>query len=64
MLSNSPARWLVWPTPADAKLYFPELAFTSAASSFTVVAGTDGCTIRTLHEAAGMVIGAKSLIGS
>src|SRR6267143_5004908 len=44
------------PTPAMAKLlYFP--ARTSATSSCTVLAGTDGCTTSTSGDVAPMMIG-------
>src|SRR6266508_2430144 len=51
------------PAPAMAKLlYFP--ARTSATSSCTVLAGTDGCTTSTSGDVAPMMIGSKSLTGS
>src|SRR6266581_7419861 len=63
-LNNSPLRWGVDPVAGWAKLYLPGLAFTSAISSRTVLAGTSGLTISTLGEVATNVTGAKSLIGS
>src|SRR6516162_933746 len=51
------------PAPAMAKLlYFP--ARTSATSSCTVLAGTDGCTTSTSGDVAPMMIGSKSFTGS
>src|SRR5262245_8801405 len=63
-LNSSPERCGVVPSPAEAKLYLPGLAFISAMSSLTVFAGTEGCTVGTLGETAAGVTGAKSLKGS
>ena len=50
--------------PGAAKLYLPGFALMRADSSLTVLAGTSGCTVRTLGDTAILLIGAKSLIGS
>src|SRR5882672_4151936 len=52
------------PTPGDAKLYLPGLPLTSATSSFTDCAGTDGCTVSTTGWLAPSVTASKSRIGS
>ena len=53
-----------WPSLIVATLYFPGSARTSAISSCTLVAGTEGCTSRTDGEAEAIPIGAKLLMGS
>src|SRR5215470_1732337 len=60
----SPARCGGAPVPPEAKVYLPGLALTSAISSLTLLAGTDGLTVSTVVEDAASVTGAKSLIGS
>src|SRR6266511_3003056 len=57
----SPARCDCVPAPADAKLYLPGLARTSATTSLTVCAGTDGLTTNTVVEVVASVTGSKSL---
>ena len=47
-LNISPARWLVLPTPGEAKVSSPGCALASAISSLTFLAGVEGWTTSTL----------------
>ena len=59
-LNSSPtSRGCVF-APDDAKLYLPGLARTSATSSFTSLAGTEGCTVSACGPDATSVTGVKS----
>src|SRR5258706_5938638 len=62
--SITPARWLVVPEPLEPKLSPSLRFFDTATSSFTVRAGTDGCTHSTIGEEATCTIGARSLRAS
>src|SRR6185436_8551902 len=48
-LNNSPDRCGFVPMPAEPNVRLPGFALASAISSTTVLAGTDGCSIRMLH---------------
>src|SRR5215468_2755635 len=62
--NNSPTRWGGVPVPGEAKLYLPGLALIRATRSWTVRAGSDGCTVSTAGAETAMVTGSKSLMGS
>ena len=63
-LKSSPERWLVAPMPALPKLIVFGFALASSISSFTVFAGTLGCTTRRFGTTTRREIGAKSFTGS
>ena len=60
----SPAMWTWLPMPAEPKLIVPGLDLASAISSFTLLAGTDGCTTTSCGPLATLVTAMKSLTGS
>src|SRR5262249_37681466 len=60
-LSLSPAREPGVPRPAGAQLYWAGLAFREATSSFTLAAGTEGCTSNTCGDTPTSDTGARSL---
>ena len=59
-LNNSPDRCGLVPRPAEPKVMVPGFALASAMNSFTVFAGTDGCTVRMFGDSTTSEIGAKS----
>ncbi len=59
-LNSSPDKCGAVPVPAEAKFNWPGRLFARAMSSFTDLAGTDGCTTSTLGAAVVSAIGAKS----
>src|SRR5258706_1613656 len=65
MLANSSIdKWGLVPKPAEAISTWPGRAFAKAIISFTVFAGTDGCSIIRLGTNTACVIGVKSRIAS
>src|SRR3954470_9657523 len=62
-LNNSPARCAGVPLAAEASLNLPGLAFATATSTLTVVAGVDGWTTSTCGDEHISEIGSKSLYG-
>jgi hypothetical protein len=63
-LNTSPARWLVLPSPAEAKFSVPGFALASAISSPTVAAGKLSGTISTSGTTATCATPARSATGS
>ena len=61
VLKSSPERWIEVPLPLEAKLISPDFVLSSSINSFTDLAGSDGCTTRTLGTAAISPMGTKSL---
>jgi hypothetical protein len=59
-LNITSARWLVVPVPFEPKFRPPRVFLASATNSFTLRAGTDGCTVTTSGADATCVIGMKS----
>ena len=64
ILNASPAMCSDEPTEPIAKLSWPGLALASAISSFTLLAGSEGCATRIEGEVATSVSGVKSFTGS
>ena len=60
VLNISLPSWLPEPSPPEPKLSVPGLVFARLISSFSDLAGTDGCTTITLGTVASSVIGVKS----
>ena len=56
--------WPSEPVPGEAKVYLPGLALASATNSCMVLAGTLGCTTKTLGTLITLVMGAKSFTAS
>ncbi len=61
LLSSTPERWLIVPTPDEAYWTPSGCDFASAISSRTLFAGSEGCATSICGALARRVIGARSL---
>ena len=59
--NNSPVMWPAVPTPSEAHEMLPGLALASAISSFTSLAGSEGCATSALVMRPICVTGVMSL---
>src|SRR3954471_5688458 len=60
VLNSSPERCGLVPRPAEPNVKLPGFAFASAINCSTVLAGTDGCSVRILGAETACEIGARS----